>query len=149
LVTQGSLNLYAESRKTQTAEEAPAEAEAAAVEMAEEPVAEMAEPVEEPAEVAEESGGFPTGLLAAVGGGAALLLGAVVVMGGRKKSGLAGSLYNRWVYSRAMRLCQASVNLSFQPQCTAHGIGKLFEMVHCFALAKPRPWRCAPSTECH
>ncbi len=90
LVTQGSLNLYAESRKTQTAEAAPAEAEAAAaeVETVEAPVAEIAEPAEEPAEVAEESGGgFPMGLLAAVGGGAALVLGAVVVIGGKQKAG--------------------------------------------------------------
>ena len=90
LVTQGSLNLYAESRKTQTAGAAPAEAEATAaeVEAVEAPVAEIAEPVEEPAEVAEESGGgFPMGLLAAVGGGAALVLGAVVVIGGKKKAG--------------------------------------------------------------
>jgi len=89
LVTQGSLNLYAESRKTQTAEKVPAEAEAVAeVEAVEESVVEVEEPVKEPAEVAEESGGgFPMGLIAAVGGGAALVLGAVVMIGGKKKAG--------------------------------------------------------------
>ncbi|RZM75288.1 cobalt transporter [Leptolyngbya iicbica] len=90
LVTQGSLSLYAESRKTQTAEaeseaaattsEAPAEAEAAA-EAPEVEATEMetSEAAETPAETSEASGGFPKMLLAVLGGGVGLAVGAVVL----------------------------------------------------------------------
>jgi membrane fusion protein, cation efflux system len=88
LVTQGSLSLYAESRKTQTAEATPAVTAATAPE-AENVEAPMAAGIEEPAEastVATESsgGGFPVGLVAALGGVAVLLAGAVVVSGKKK-----------------------------------------------------------------
>lgn len=93
LVTQGSLSLYAESRKTPTveaeadettttvtAEEAP-EAITAEIEATETEV-EVSEVAEE---TAEASGGFPMGWILAIGTGAALVVGAVVVLGGGKK----------------------------------------------------------------
>ena len=88
LVTQGSLSLYAESRKTQTAEATPAATEAAAPAV-ENVAAPVAAEIEEPAEASTEAtdssgGGFPVGLVAALGGGAALLAGAVVVSGKKK-----------------------------------------------------------------
>ncbi|MEL6381606.1 MAG: cobalt transporter [Cyanobacteria bacterium J06626_18] len=100
LVTQGSLSLYAESRKTQTAEAAPAEeietttSEVTAEEPAEaapeieSPEIEAVEVAEEPVETTEASGGFPMGLIAAIGTGAALVVGAVVVLGGGKKGSI-------------------------------------------------------------
>ncbi|NEP55305.1 MAG: cobalt transporter [Moorea sp. SIO3C2] len=107
LVTQGSLSLYAESRKTQTAEADPEAAtipaseetiEAPAAEVAEEaPETEVAETIEpetvasetaeEPAEIAEASGGFPVGLIAAIGAGIAVVVGGIIVLGGGKKRG--------------------------------------------------------------
>ncbi|WP_204137819.1 cobalt transporter [Halomicronema sp. CCY15110] len=89
LVTQGSLSLYAESRKTQTAEaepaavatttsEVPAEASVAA-----ETETESSEVAEATAETTEASGGFPRLLLAVIGGGVGLAVGAVVLT--RKK----------------------------------------------------------------
>lgn len=66
LVTQGSLSLYAESRKSQTAEAEPEVAEA-------------------PVETAEASSGFPIGLVAAIGIGAVVVIGAIVVLGKGKK----------------------------------------------------------------
>jgi len=99
LVTQGSLSLYAESRKTQTAEAAPEAATTATSEApAETPTAEAteietteveaSEAVEEPAETTEASRGFPMGWVAAIGTGAILLVGAVVVLSGGKKGGV-------------------------------------------------------------
>lgn len=105
LVTQGSLSLYAESRKTQTAE---AEPEVAAATSSEAPAAaattmeaselessagessegESSEMAEAPVAVAEPAGGFPMGLIASLGAGAVLVVGAVVVMGRGKKGGI-------------------------------------------------------------
>lgn len=101
LVTQGSLSLYAESRKTQTAETAPEEATAtASEETIEVPIADTtaveasetetpetvaSEAAEDPAEIAEASGGFPIGLIAAIGAGIAVVVGGIVVLGGGKK----------------------------------------------------------------
>jgi membrane fusion protein, cation efflux system len=110
LVTQGSLSLYAESRKTQTAEASPSP-DAIASPQAISPQAtspQTASPqtdashaqadaqgiphshdaagnLVESGETTPESGGFPMGILAAVGGGAVLLIGAITVLGGRKK----------------------------------------------------------------
>ncbi|MEO1095089.1 MAG: cobalt transporter [Cyanobacteria bacterium J06638_28] len=94
LVTQGSLSLYAESRKTQTAEAAPEAATTTSSEVpVEAPVAEapemeatemeVSESTEVPAETTEASGGFPKVLLAVLGGGVGLAIGAVVLT--RKK----------------------------------------------------------------
>lgn len=84
LVTQGSLSLYAESRKTQTADETSTpEAIPTSVEETTNP--DNADSLAlQPTETASESGGFPMGILAALGGGVALLVGAFVVMGKRK-----------------------------------------------------------------
>lgn len=104
LVTQGSLSLYAESRKTQTAD-AAAEAADPAVSAApasaaptETPIASAPEPAATegeanetaaaPAEATEASGGLPMGLIAGIGAGAALIAGAVVVLGRGQKGGL-------------------------------------------------------------
>jgi cation efflux system membrane fusion protein len=95
LVTQGSLSLYAESRKTQTAEaepeaadtttsEAPAEEESvAAAPEPEETELEVSEATEVTTETTEAVGGFPKMLLAVLGGGVGLAIGAVVLT--RKK----------------------------------------------------------------
>lgn len=88
LVSQGSLSLYAESRKTQTAEapdtvlETTTETttvEETAEEITEEPVAE-ANAVEA---TAETSSGFPTGIVVALGAIAAIAAGAVALLKGR------------------------------------------------------------------
>ncbi|WNZ28046.1 cobalt transporter (plasmid) [Leptolyngbya sp. NK1-12] len=96
LVTQGSLSLYAESRKTQTATASPSPAAIASPQ----PDATHAQAdaqgiphshdadgnlVSQASETAPESSGFPMGILAAVGGGAVLLVGAIVVLGGGRK----------------------------------------------------------------
>ncbi len=90
LVTQGSLSLYAESRKTKTADAAttpeaitsPQTNETQA--QADQNVAQKSEELS--AETTQESSGIPImAILAAVGGGAALLVGAAV-MGNRSKS---------------------------------------------------------------
>ncbi len=88
LVTQGSLSLYAESRKTQTAEAEPETAETATSEVpAEAPAGEVTETetgvAEETADTTEASGGLPRVLLAVLGGGVGLAVGAVVLT--RKK----------------------------------------------------------------
>ena len=100
LVTQGSLSLYAESRKSQTVEETPAEEATTTTSEVptEEPVAEAtnqemtiteaSEVAEEPAETTAASGSFPMGLIAIIGAGAALVVVAVVVLGGGKKGGV-------------------------------------------------------------
>jgi cation efflux system membrane fusion protein len=96
LVTQGSLSLYAESRKTQTAEAEAAETTTTATteESPESVIAEVeptetkvevSEGAEETAETTEASSGFPIGWIAALGAGAALIVGAVVFLGGGKK----------------------------------------------------------------
>lgn len=97
LVTQGSLSLYAESRKSQTAEAEPeaAETTTSAAPAEEAPVTEAPETetteveasdvAEEPVETAEASSGFPIGLVAAIGVGAAIVIGAIVVLGKGKK----------------------------------------------------------------
>ncbi|MEL7039610.1 MAG: cobalt transporter [Cyanobacteria bacterium J06592_8] len=99
LVTQGSLSLYAESRKTQTADETSTPEEISTTLTSDETSTPEAIPtsVEEttnpdnadslalqPTETTPESGGFPMGILAALGGGVALLVGAFVVMSKRK-----------------------------------------------------------------
>lgn len=95
LVTQGSLSLYAESRKTQTATASPspaaiaspqpntthAEADAQGIPHSHDPAGNLVQS----SETAPQSSGFPMGMLAAVGGGAVLLVGAIAVLGGRKK----------------------------------------------------------------
>ena len=96
LVTQGSLSLYAESRKAQ-----PAETQTEAVETTNSEVPADVDPIAEaPAPEASEteasgaapattevSSGFPMGWVAAIGAGVALLVGAgVVLVGGKKES---------------------------------------------------------------
>ncbi len=102
LVTQGSLSLYAESRKTQTAEAASAETSALVNDeahtqadtegvphghdadgnmVAANPTEAAAGPV-----AAEASGGIPKALLAVIGSGVGLAIGAIALTrGGRKK----------------------------------------------------------------
>ncbi len=92
LVTQGSLSLYAESRKTQTADAEPdaaPEEVVAAAPTAEEPAtaapdSETSEIAAVPPESSDTSGGLPVPIIAIVGVGAALVVGAVVVLGGKK-----------------------------------------------------------------
>lgn len=98
LVTQGSLSLYAESRKAQTAETEPeaaeiiesdVSAEVDSVVGAAEPAAPAIEDASETAEpaLAEASSGFPVRWVAAIGAGIACLVGAgFVLSGGKKKS---------------------------------------------------------------
>ena len=90
LVTQGSLSLYAESRKTQTVDVA-ASPEAIDQQTDETPAPEITEIEEisdsvalQSGETTEESGGFPMGILAAIAGGAVLVVGAIAFMGNRK-----------------------------------------------------------------
>ncbi|ESA38945.1 cobalt transporter [Leptolyngbya sp. Heron Island J] len=89
LVTQGSLSLYAESRKTQTADEAP---EAVATASNEESVVEsraVESAAQAPVETAEAAASLPMGLLAAIGAVAVIVIGAVVVRrGGQQKGGV-------------------------------------------------------------
>jgi membrane fusion protein, cation efflux system len=97
LVTQGSLSLYAESRKTQTATASPSPAAIASPQASVTdaqsdaqsipPSQDAAQQTSETAQsTAQSSAGFPVGILAAIGGGAALLVGAIAVLGnGRKK----------------------------------------------------------------
>jgi membrane fusion protein, cation efflux system len=94
LVTQGSLSLYAESRKTQTADATAssqpgtthAQADAQGLPHSHDGAGNMAQL---PGEATKQASGFPIGTLIAVGGGAVLLLGgAFAVMGNRKKGGL-------------------------------------------------------------
>ncbi|MGD1712463.1 cobalt transporter [Dapis sp. BLCC M172] len=101
LVTQGSLSLYAESRKTKTADaattpepiaspqkdEAHAQADAQGIPHSHDTSGNMVQKSEEfSGETTQKSSGFPMGILAAVGGGAALLVGAIAMMGNRSKS---------------------------------------------------------------
>jgi len=104
LVTQGSLSLYAESRKTQPAVDPQAanthtQADAQGIAHSHDAAGNMAQQpgdvAQQPGDVAQQSNavtqqssGSPMGILAAVGGGAMLLVGAIAVMGGRKKKGI-------------------------------------------------------------
>lgn len=108
LVTQGSLSLYAESRKTQTATASPSPAAESAPAAIASPQTDAAhaqadaqgiphshdaagnlvdsEDTAQPtSETAPSSAGFPMGIVAAIGGGAVMLVGAIAVLGGRKK----------------------------------------------------------------
>jgi cation efflux system membrane fusion protein len=94
LVTQGSLSLYAESRKTQAPDSSPAaitspqtanthaQADAQGIPHSHDASGNM---TQQPSEVAPKKSGFPMGILAAVGGGAVLLVGAITVIGGNRK----------------------------------------------------------------
>jgi len=96
LVTQGSLSLYAESRKTQTADTAPsptasatpktdaahAQADAKGIPHNHDTAGNL---VSQAGETTPQSGGFPMGILAAVGGGAVLLVGAIALIAGNGK----------------------------------------------------------------
>ena len=101
LVTQGSLSLYAESRKTQTVDVAAspeaittpqsdmthAEADAQGIPHSHDTQGNLVQSdavAQQVGETAQESGGFPMGILAALGGGVALVVGAFAVMGNRK-----------------------------------------------------------------
>ncbi|MTJ48347.1 cobalt transporter [Dolichospermum sp. UHCC 0259] len=102
LVTQGSLSLYAESRKTQTADTAPspvasatpktdtahAQADAKGIPHSHDASGNLVSQAGETTQQA--SGGLPMGILAGVGGGVVLVGGAIaVVVGmGKKKSDL-------------------------------------------------------------
>jgi membrane fusion protein, cation efflux system len=101
LVTQGSLSLYAESRKTQTAEAETPSAETATTPQAEPTPApapmeaqgtlptETAETAETiaVAETAPEASGLPIGKLAIGGGVVALVAGAIALFSSRKQKG--------------------------------------------------------------
>ncbi|MEA5504543.1 cobalt transporter [Halotia wernerae UHCC 0503] len=96
LVTQGSLSLYAESRKTQTADTAAsttpktdavhAQADAKGIPHSHDTAGNL---VSQAGETTPQSGGFPMGILAAVGGGAVVLVGAIALIAGngKKKGG--------------------------------------------------------------
>lgn len=95
LVTQGSLSLYAESRKTQTATASPspaaiaspqpeathAQADAQGIPHSHDAAGNLVQS----SETTPQSSGLPMGILAAVGGGVVLLVGAIVVLSRRKK----------------------------------------------------------------
>lgn len=97
LVTQGGLSLYAESRKTKTADsatspdaiaspktdEAHAQADAQGIPHSHDASGNM---TQQPGEVAPQEGGFPMGILAAVGGGVVVLVGAISFVSIRKKN---------------------------------------------------------------
>lgn len=85
LVTQGSLTLYAESRKTQTAEAEPTATETAPVATEAPATSETAAPTSEVAQEAETPRGFPVGLLVGVGALAAVGTGTMAVLSSRKK----------------------------------------------------------------
>jgi membrane fusion protein, cation efflux system len=99
LVTQGSLSLYAESRKTQTADTAPspvasatpktdtahAQADAKGIPHSHDASGNL---VSQAGETTQQSGGFPMGIVAGVGGGVVLVGGAIaVIVGNRKNKG--------------------------------------------------------------
>ncbi len=102
LVTQGSLSLYAESRKTQSADAATtpevitspqtdtthAQADAQGIPHSHDAAGNLVESGEttpQSSETAQSAQGFPMGMIAAIGGGAVLLIGSIAVLGGRKK----------------------------------------------------------------
>jgi membrane fusion protein, cation efflux system len=99
LVTQGSLSLYAESRKTQTADTATspvasttpktgaahAQADAKGIPHSHDTAGNL---VSQAGETTQQSSGFPMGILAGVGGGVVLVGGAIaVIAGNRNKKG--------------------------------------------------------------
>ncbi|UKO99760.1 cobalt transporter [Nostoc sp. UHCC 0870] len=99
LVTQGSLSLYAESRKTQTADTAPspvasatpktdaahAQADAKGIPHSHDASGNL---VSQAGETTQQSGGFPMGIVAGVGGGVVLVGGAIaLIVGNRKNKG--------------------------------------------------------------
>jgi membrane fusion protein, cation efflux system len=102
LVTQGSLSLYAESRKTQTATASPspsaiaaspaanhAQADAQGLPHSHDASGNMAQA---PAAAAQPSSSFPMSILAAIGGGTALVGGAIAAMAiGRKQKSAASN----------------------------------------------------------
>lgn len=92
LVTQGSLSLYAESKKTQTPDVAatpePVSAPATDQTHARADAQGIPHMVQESGETTQKSGGLPMGMLAAAGGGAVVLVGAIAVAGNRKKGGV-------------------------------------------------------------
>lgn len=93
LVTEGSLSLYAESRKTQTTEAAApatdkthAQADADGIPHDHDAEGDMVKSESSENTTAKESGGIPKILLAAVGGGLGLAVAAIaLISGGRKK----------------------------------------------------------------
>lgn len=98
LVTQGSLSLYAESRKTQTATASPSPAaidspqtDATATQGTQQSqdttgnLEQSANTAQPTSETAQSNTGFPMGILAAIGGGAVLLVGVIAVLGGGRK----------------------------------------------------------------
>jgi membrane fusion protein, cation efflux system len=100
LVTQGSLSLYSESRKTQTASASPSPAANTSPQAASpQPSMNHAQadaqgiphghdaagnPVQTATAPSNSEGGFPMGIVAAIGGGAALVLGAIVFLSGNR-----------------------------------------------------------------
>jgi cation efflux system membrane fusion protein len=99
LVTQGSLSLYAESHKTQTADTAPspvasatpktdaahAQADAKGIPHSHDASGNL---VSQAGETTQQSGGLPMGILAGVGGGVVLVGGAIaLIVGNRKNKG--------------------------------------------------------------
>jgi len=93
LVTQGSLSLYAESRKTQPAASPVAavspqnannhaQADAQGIPHSHNAAGNMAQ---KPGDAAQQSSSFPISTLAAIGGGAVLLVGTIAVVSTRKK----------------------------------------------------------------
>ena len=97
LVTQGSLSLYAESRKTKTADTATspvasatpktdaahAQADAKGIPHSHDTSGNL---VSQAGETTQQSGGFPMGILAGVGGGVVLVGGAIAVIAGNRKN---------------------------------------------------------------
>ncbi|MBC6430006.1 cobalt transporter [Nostoc sp. HG1] len=98
LITQGSLSLYAESRKTQTADTATtpaaiatpktdaahAQADAQGIPHSHNTAGNL---VSQAGETTQPSGGFPMGILAAIGGGVVLVVGAIALIAGNRKKG--------------------------------------------------------------
>ena len=97
LVTQGSLSLYAESRKTQTVDAASsseassqtdrthARADAEGIPHSHDAAGNLVRSEETGA----QSSGFPMGMVTAIGGGAVLVVGAIAFLGsGKKKNGV-------------------------------------------------------------
>lgn len=94
LVTQGSLSLYAESRKTQTVDAASspeassqtdrthARADAEGIPHSHDAAGNLVRSEETGA----QSSGFPMGMVTAIGGGAVLVVGAIAFLGSGKKS---------------------------------------------------------------
>lgn len=95
LVTQGSLSLYAESRKTQaptTTDATHAQVDAQGIPHSHDSSGNLASPpgetIPQASETAQSSRGLPMGILAALGGGGVLLIGAIAAMNNRKKKSM-------------------------------------------------------------